>query len=262
MHTHLEMLLTPGSLSPVFQAVVDGSAYGAPVFAYEGLIRGPVATNFEQPDVIFGYVRRLRCEERVDLACVRAILDEASLLPAGAVVSINVHAATLGRVRDFGDLVVAEARANGIAPDRIVLEIVEHGSAWSAPHFLAGIENLRRLGLRIALDDVGAGLSNYRMILDTRPDFFKIDRYVVTGCCADPDRRKVLVSIRDLAEAFGARVIAEGVETEQEAETLAELGIALMQGYLFARPMPARSQSGMRKTRWSASRGSCESGAT
>ena len=58
------------------------------------------------------------------------------------------------------------------------------------------------------------------------------------------------------------RTPGQDARSKQEAETLAELGIALMQGYLFARPMPARSQSGMRKTRWSASRGSCESGAT
>ncbi|MEO8382618.1 MAG: EAL domain-containing protein, partial [Acidobacteriota bacterium] len=236
MSTHLETILAPGALRPVFQAIVDGVAGGTPVFAYEGLIRGPASTNFEQPDVLFGYVRRRRCEERVDLACVRSILAAAPLLPSTASISLNVHAATLGRVRELGDLVVAAAEENGIAPHRIIMEIVEHGSAWSAPHFLAGIARLRQLGLRIALDDVGAGLSNYRMILDTCPDFFKIDRYLVTGCSDDGDRRKVLTSIRDLAAAFGAQAIAEGVETEEEWRTLADLGIRLMQGFLFARP--------------------------
>ena len=137
MLTHLETLLSPGALRPVFQPVVHGVTAGAPVFAYEGLIRGPVATNFELPDVIFGYSRRRRCEERIDLVCVHAILDAAPLLPAHVSVSLNVHAATLARVPQFGDLVIAAAQVNGIAPSRIILEIVEHGSAWSAPHFMA-----------------------------------------------------------------------------------------------------------------------------
>lgn len=245
MPTHLDEILAPGALRAVFQPVVDLTDGARAVFAYEGLIRGPVSTNFAEPDVIFGYVRRKRHEDRVDRACVAAILREARALPAGPLININVHAATLARARGFVDEVVGEAERTGIDPSRVVVEIVEHGSAWNEPRFLGAIERVRACGLRVALDDIGAGLSNYKMILDTHPDFFKIDRYVVTGCDRDSSRKKVLTSIRDLAAAFGARAIAEGVEIGEEARTLLSLGIELMQGYLFARPQSAATLRAM-----------------
>jgi EAL domain-containing protein (putative c-di-GMP-specific phosphodiesterase class I) len=241
MSTHLERLLVPEALTAVFQPIVDTADGGARVFAYEGLVRGPASSNFEQPDVLFSYVRLKRGEERIDRACVAAILRAAPRLPSETRMSINVHAATLGREREFPDYVVAEACRNGIAANRIMLEIVEHGSAWDEPHFLAGVARARQLGLSIALDDIGAGLSNYKMIIDIHPDFFKIDRYLVMGCSSDGDRRKVLTSIRDLARSFGGRTIAEGVENEEELRCLIDLDIELMQGFLFARPQSART---------------------
>lgn len=245
MPTHLDEILAPGALRAVFQPVVDLTDGARAVFAYEGLIRGPASTNFAEPDVLFGYVRRKRHEDRVDRACIAVILREAGALPAGPFININAHAATLARVRGFADEIVDEAERSGIDPSRVVVEIVEHGSAWNEPRFLGAIERVRARGLRVALDDIGAGLSNFKMILDTQPDFFKIDRYVVTGCDQDSSRRKVLTSIRDLAAAFGARAIAEGVEIGEEARTLLGLGIELMQGFLFARPQPASALRAM-----------------
>lgn len=239
MLTHLDALLAPDALRAMFQPIVRIGNGTPEVFAYEGLIRGPAGSNFEQPDVLFGYVRRRRAEDRIDRACMETILRAAALLPVDALVSINVHAATLGRDGAFGDAVLFEAEKNGVEARRIILEVVEHGSAWNEPDYQGGIARLRALGLTIALDDVGAGLSNYKMILDTRPDYFKIDRYLVTGCREDPIRRTVLASIRCLANDLGAGVVAEGVEVAEEAGTLLSLGFELAQGFLFARPQPA-----------------------
>ena len=241
MSTHLEKLLAPGALTAVFQPIIDTAHDATRVFAYEGLVRGPASSNFQEPDVLFSYVRHKRGEERIDRACVTAILRAAPRLPEESRMSINVHAATLGRDREFADYVVSEARRHDIVPNRIMLEIVEHGSAWNEPHFLAGVARARQLGVAIALDDIGAGLSNYKMIIDIHPDFFKIDRYLVMGCPNDGDRRKVLASIRDLAKSFGGRTIAEGVENEEERRCLMDLDIELMQGFLFARPQSPRA---------------------
>jgi EAL domain-containing protein (putative c-di-GMP-specific phosphodiesterase class I) len=240
MRTHLDALLAPGALTAVFQPIVRIGSEREEVFAYEGLIRGPEG-NFHHPDVLFGYVRRRRAEDRIDRACMRSILAAATILPRDSMVSINVHAATLGRDAAFGDAVVAEAEANGVDASRLILEVVEHGSAWNEPRYQGGIARLRQLGLAVALDDVGAGLSNYKMILDTRPDLFKIDRYLVHGCRDDASRRIMLASIHRLAADLGARVVAEGVEADDELRTLLDLGFELVQGYLFARPQPAQA---------------------
>jgi EAL domain-containing protein (putative c-di-GMP-specific phosphodiesterase class I) len=104
--------------------------------------------------------------------------------------------------------------------------------------FRAALVGLRRLGVRIALDDVGLGHSNYMMICECRPDYLKVDRYFVTGCHRDFHRRAVLASIEQLAGPFGARVVAEGVEDPAEMETLKRIGISLVQGFLFGQPAP------------------------
>lgn len=241
MTTHLERLLAPEALTAVFQPIVDTANSGARVFAYEGLVRGPASSNFAQPGVMFSYVRLKRGEKRIDRACMAAVLRAAPSLPGESRVSINVHAATLAGEPEFPDWVVAEALRNGIEANRIILEIVEHGAVCNEPQLLAGVARVRQFGLAVALDDIGMGLSNYKRMIDIRPDFFKIDRYLVMGCSDDGDRQKVLTSIRDLARSFGARTIAEGVEREDELRCLFDLDIRLMQGFLFAHPRPART---------------------
>jgi EAL domain-containing protein (putative c-di-GMP-specific phosphodiesterase class I) len=81
------------------------------------------------------------------------------------------------------------------------------------------------------------GQSNYRMILDCHPDYFKVDRYVVQGCGTDAQRRAVLSSALRLAQSFSAHVIAEGVEEVCDFQAASNVGVDYVQGYLLARPL-------------------------
>jgi len=108
---------------------------------------------------------------------------------------------------------------------------------WNKPQFLQTIGELQKLGVMIALDDVGAGQSNYHMILDAAPNCFKVDAFIVKNIHSDPRRRAILASVIKLASELGGSVVAEGVETEMDLAALTELGIAFMQGYLFSRPV-------------------------
>ncbi len=101
------------------------------------------------------------------------------------------------------------------------------------------LKGLRRIGVRIAVDDIGLGHSNYRMLLECRPDFFKIDRYLVKGSNGDAYRRAVLHSIAELAQKVGAHAVAEGVDNEADLHTVCAEGIEMVQGYLLSRPIPA-----------------------
>jgi EAL domain-containing protein (putative c-di-GMP-specific phosphodiesterase class I) len=105
------------------------------------------------------------------------------------------------------------------------------------------LAELRQSGIRIAVDDLGFGHGNLRMVLDVRPEYLKIERYFVDGCADDGDRRAMLRSVTSLARDFQSLVIAEGVERPDDLEVLRDLGIPLAQGYLLARPM-SQSQSG------------------
>ena len=188
--------------------------------------------------MLLEYVRRKREESLFDRVCVATALAAARDLPGAPHLSVNVHASTLGRDQGFVPFLAGAAREQGIEAPRVTLEIVEHAPPWDGLSFLNAIAGAREQGMSVALDDVGLGQSNYKMILDARPDYFKLDRYFVKGAHSDVHRQAVLESVAQLALRFGGRVVAEGVEDTADLETAMRYGIDLIQGFLFSRPLP------------------------
>jgi EAL domain-containing protein (putative c-di-GMP-specific phosphodiesterase class I) len=235
----LDTILQPGGLRPVFQPIfrVDGDATS--LYGVECLSRGPRGTNFESAKVLFDYVRLKREESLVDRACISAALEEWSRTGAEVQVAINVHASTLGRDHGFVPFLRGTCDRFAVPLTRVTVEIVEHAPPWDGVSFLAALDQLRAAGACIALDDIGLGQSNFKMLLDVRPDTLKLDRYFVDGCARDPNRRAVIEAVAQLATRFGAEVVAEGVATSEDLAALRALGITLMQGFLFAAPMSA-----------------------
>jgi EAL domain-containing protein (putative c-di-GMP-specific phosphodiesterase class I) len=244
----LDTLLSPGALTTLFQPIVHEPSRR--VHAFECLTRGPAGTNFQSADVLFEYARRKGAEGILDRACAsQALVTAARELPPAADVAINIHASTLGRdtgfARDFERL----ASSCDVAPARVIVEIVEHAPVLNHRDFITSLENLRLAGFRIALDDVGLGYSNFKMMVDCAPDYLKIERHFTCGAESDPRRCAVIESVAGFARRVGARVVAEGVEEESERAFLTSLGIDLMQGYLYARPMPAEAASAFMNAR-------------
>lgn len=234
----LDKILAPNGLRPYSQLIVSVSEHRCQVASLECLSRGPKGTPFELPSVLFDYARQKNAESIVDGHAIEIALDALRLLPTRIGISVNVHASTLGRDPEFVDRLVDVARRNQIECSRITVEIVEHSPAWNACEFLRSIRRMRASNFRIALDDIGIGQSNYRMILDARPDCFKVDSYLVKGAHQDNNRRAILGSIVRLANELGSSVVAEGVETLEDLRPLMDLGITLIQGYLFCRALP------------------------
>ncbi len=235
----LDAILEPGGLTVRFQPIVEVHGDDWRLHGVECLMRGPKGTNLESAEILFDYVRRKREESLVDRACVRTAFAALQELPGLSRVSVNVHASTLGRDRGFVAFLVDTARANALALDHLTVEIVEHAPPWDGHNFLLALEELRECGADIALDDVGCGYSNFRMILDSRPDYLKVDRYFPAGCHRDPLRRAVLESIQQLASRFGSRVVAEGVEEIEDLKVVTATGIELVQGRCFCAAVPA-----------------------
>ena len=104
---------------------------------------------------------------------------------------------------------------------------------------MAVLEPLRAAGMRLAIDDVGAGFSSLRHILLTAPDVIKLDRSIVDGVSTDPVLRSLVRSLVDFAEGCDARVVAEGVETAADGDVLCSLGVDYGQGWHYGRPGPA-----------------------
>jgi EAL domain-containing protein (putative c-di-GMP-specific phosphodiesterase class I) len=131
-----------------------------------------------------------------------------------------------------------------IALDRVVLEITEHEQIGDYDTLIAALEPLRARGLRIAIDDAGAGYSSFRHILLIKPDVIKLDISITRGIDNDASRRALATALISFAAEINASLVAEGVETAAELETLQYLGATLGQGYFFARPGPLEQTFG------------------
>lgn len=233
----LSKLFFPGSITPVFQPIVStvGSIH---LHGLEALSRGPRGTHFESADVMFDYVRLKGVEPEVDRRCISLAVDAFRELEVETRLSFNVHAKTLACDAAFVPDFLGLLERHRIPAKSITLEIVEHSAPWLERELCAALERLRSASVSIALDDVGSGHSNFKMIVDTKPDYLKLDRYFVREMKHDLHRRAIVDCLVSLAARTCSRVVAEGVSDEEEMEALRSRGVDLLQGFHFARPAP------------------------
>jgi EAL domain-containing protein (putative c-di-GMP-specific phosphodiesterase class I) len=235
----IEELRVPGAIRVEFQPmmVIDGDSMK--LYMLEALARGPRGSSLERPDVMFEYARRKGEEASIDMVCIAEALAAAATLPGEPSISMNIHGSTLGVVPQFARRFLDDASARGFVPSRLMLEIVEHRGPWLIDPMRYALHELREAGVKLAIDDLGVGSSNYELFIECRPDHIKIDRCLAHGATHDRYRRAVLESIVTLCRASDGTPIAEGIETMEDLETVRSLGIAHVQGWLFARSMPA-----------------------
>jgi EAL domain-containing protein (putative c-di-GMP-specific phosphodiesterase class I) len=119
----------------------------------------------------------------------------------------------------------------------VVLEVTEHAAVADYPAFRAAMAELGPK-VRLAVDDAGAGFASLRHILELRPAFVKLDRWLVADLESDDARQAMIVGLRHFARSTGCRLIAEGIETDRELAVLRTLDIPLGQGFLLGRPLP------------------------
>jgi EAL domain-containing protein (putative c-di-GMP-specific phosphodiesterase class I) len=225
----LDTILDPHQLSVRFQPIFRIGDTENQLHSLEALIRGPRGTHFESAQILFDYVRRKREEREVDHSCIAAICAEAVHLPPDMRINVNVHAATLGQSPGFVESFRRRAKKHALSLDRFTVEIVEHAPTCDIPELAHTIAGLRSAGVRIALDDVGLGHSNYRMMLDCHPEYFKLDAYFVRGLRDDSKRRAVVESVVTFGRALQSDVVAEGAESMEDIAILADMGVGYVQ---------------------------------
>lgn len=152
--------------------------------------------------------------------------------------SLNITAADLAAPA-FPDLVASALCESGFAPERLTLEITEQALVHDLDYSAVQLAKLVDLGIRIALDDFGAGFCNFRYLKKLPLHYLKLDRSMVEGVGEDKRDLEVLRGIVALAGALDLAVVAEGVETEAQREAVAREGCHIWQGYLGGKPMPA-----------------------
>jgi EAL domain-containing protein (putative c-di-GMP-specific phosphodiesterase class I)/CheY-like chemotaxis protein len=222
-----------GALWMAMQPIVRTS--DRKVVAYELLVRTAERT-FPNPFTLLGAAERLgRLVELGRAIRARVAGMMATTLPAGDVF-VNLHP------KDLGDdsLIDPEAPLSRWA-SRVVLEITERASLDDVPDVPARVGSLRRLGYRIAIDDLGAGYAGLTSFAALAPEMVKLDMSLIRGIERDPVRQKLVASMYALCRELGTTVVAEGVETEAELEAVQKTGCPLVQGFLFGRPSGTRA---------------------
>ena len=119
-----------------------------------------------------------------------------------------------------------------------MLELTESDPLWPNTHTVTGLHLLIDAGVQLSIDDFGTGHSSLERLRVLRVHELKIDRSFVDGMLGDASQREIVRTVIDLAHGLGCQVVAEGVETDAQVDTLLQLGCVVAQGYLFAQPMP------------------------
>lgn len=233
-----DALLAPGALRTRFQLICQiGSGEPVP-FAAECLTRGPRHTRFERADFLFHEARRARREADVDHAAISAALESAHHFTIVERLFLNVHPATLRRDRAFAAFLVAAAARCRIALGQLTLELLEHSREELDACQRHTLATLRRLGVRLAVDDFRLTPSDCRLLQHCSPDYVKLDRHLLWEVRQSRTRRRRLAELLH-ATAGSSVLIAEGVETESDLDAVRDLGIRFIQGFLVGRPIPA-----------------------
>jgi EAL domain-containing protein (putative c-di-GMP-specific phosphodiesterase class I) len=194
----------------------------------EALSRFPADWG-KAPDICFAEARSVGLGAELEIAALRRAAEV--LGQVRGYLAMNVSPMTM--------LDPACGRLLSELPaDRIVLELSEHDPVDDYPALTAALAPLRRAGVRLAIDDVGSGYSTLRHIVRTGPDMIKLDRDVVAGVATDGVAATLVRALVTFAAGCGAMVVAEGIETGEDAAELADLGVGFGQGWHFGHPLP------------------------
>lgn len=222
-------------LHAVFQPIVQ--ADNAEILGYEALIRGPVGSPWAAPEALFRLAQGVAATIALEVHAARTALTAWRSLDLPGKLFLNFSPMTLRQLlADRGRLMAALLEA-GIAPSRLVIEVTEQTPIGDAASFGQAMSMLRELGMQYALDDFGSGHANLDLLAHLSPQFVKIDKSLVRGIASCSRRLEILRGVLRMMSAFGGRVIAEGIEDEDELAVIRDLGVTGAQGYYVGRPV-------------------------
>lgn len=228
----LEKVHRECNFTMAFQPIVDLSA-GVRLYAYEALVRG---LNGEAAPTVLAEARASNFKE-FDAECRKQAVHLAHRLDLSACLSVNISSEAVGHTRHGLLSTLDTARSCGFAEEKLIFEISEREAIDDVGRAKEQILACKRRGARIAYDDFGVGYNCIAALLEFMPDILKLDMSLIRGIDSDNRRRSIMSAIHDVCSRLHIAVIAEGIETRQEMDALRDLGINLMQGYFFGRPV-------------------------
>ncbi|WP_205712224.1 EAL domain-containing protein [Euzebya rosea] len=222
----VERALHGDALSMVFQPIHD-VADGA-VVGMEALARLAIEPS-RAPDVWFREAAAVGRGAQLELAAASRALAQLDRLEGFLAINVSPEVA---RLPAFTELL------SGVDCSRVVVELTEHTRVADEVELERDLAHLRARGVRLAVDDTGAGYAGLQRLLGLAPDIVKLDMALIRGIDGDPARRALATALVTFTDEIGAELIAEGVETEAELATLRALGVRWVQGFRLGRPQP------------------------
>jgi EAL domain-containing protein (putative c-di-GMP-specific phosphodiesterase class I)/DNA-binding response OmpR family regulator len=235
LRDQFEEVMAGRQLSCVFHPIVNLSDFEA--IGFEILSRGPRESDLHRPDALFEIARSEGRVAELDRLCRRTACEAGQGLPRHALRFINTEPLTMflhshgdSFVQEFVD--VTDSSVRGLT----VIEITENSVIDDFDRMRDMVRQLRAHGFRVAIDDAGAGYAGLQTMVEIEPDFIKLDMSLIRGVDTSVVKQRLVRTLRDFCREAAITLIAEGIETARQLETLRELGVTHGQGFLFGLP--------------------------
>ncbi|OES43513.1 EAL domain-containing protein [Domibacillus iocasae] len=233
-HQEVIRVIEKGQFVSFLQPIVETASGG--VYGYESLLR----TNEEAaipPGRLFSTAQKLGMHSYLDKqARESAIMARKKHIQDGQKSFINFLPSTIYNPEFCLKHTFNIIEKYNVNPDDLVFEVVETEKIEDVDHLKKVLNVYKREGIKVALDDVGAGFSTIEMLEQLKPDYIKIDRSYVSFCDQDKTKQSFIQTALHTASNLGIKTLAEGIERKEEYEYCREAGIPLAQGYYFGKP--------------------------
>jgi diguanylate cyclase (GGDEF)-like protein len=236
LEAELRAAIAEGGLVPYFQPVIDlrtGKVRGFEILCrWHHPVRGLM-----QPDEFIPLAESTGLIHELSMSLLRTACLEARALPGDVTLAVNIAPQQI-QDASLAHKILAVLSATQFAPHRLEVELTENALVTDLPAAKHVISSLKSLGIRVALDDFGTGYSSLCYLSELPIDMIKIDRSFIRSMRDRKESAKIVTAILGLGKSLNLATIAEGVETERDANFLKAKGCTLAQGNLFGKPMP------------------------
>lgn len=231
---HFNTIIRQQNISCKYQPILDfrtGSVYG-----WEALARGPQGSPFQSPLMMFEMAEQLGSLFSLEEICRRKAIQNLGPITKNQRLFLNIHPKTMADPSFTPGKTIQLLEEVGLSAENIVFEITERHSIQDFSLFYRTLEHYRNQGFRIALDDTGSGYSGLSTVADLQPEYIKLDKALIENIHRDPVKRALVETTVTFADKIGSKIIAEGIETKEQAVCLLDINVHFGQGYFLGYP--------------------------
>nr|WP_275589142.1 EAL domain-containing protein [Paenibacillus sacheonensis] len=234
----LEHILDERLIMPVYQPIMSLQRDKASLFGYEALSRLPGSRWFDGPLGLFQFADEEGLTYALDRLAREKAIEGCAGLASGRKLFINITAKIMNDASFSPGQTLLLLQQYGLSPHHVVFEITERTSIEDFDAAKRILHHYRTQGYQIAIDDAGAGYSSLQSIVELKPDYIKLDRSLIRGIHQDGMKAHLVQTFADLAAKMDIKLIAEGIEEDEELLYIRALGVQYAQGFLLGRPAP------------------------